>query len=781
MALASLKLTTPAQVVQTGGSIPATVKSANVTIPTTTKLTLNPASGYTPPTVVEVTVADVDHSAAAATTIVTYTSLSAGRIVTLPSAGLATGQTLTVQDATGLAAYHPIVILGRINGGTWAAVKSAYGSVLLKWNGTQWITSSRPAAAATPAITGVTYYVSASGNDSHAGTSPATAWLTIGKINTYCNSGSFHAGDAVLFEGGSTFSDAQLLLSTQIGTPGNPNVFGSYGTGQAKITTSVFFYVNWVVVDNLNIVCVGSSRSPVAGGSPGHSTRANDIIVQRCLLQGDQINNTSAGIYVWGANWTVQDNAIVTIGNSGIYCDDTPGSTNPSDNIGVARNVIMRIVDGSPAHNHGFYPRATNVAVLDNLFVDTSATSVCPRYRGSTIRRNHMAGSYEGIGFFQYDIVAGQSDWSENDIYGSNDASIYIATGDTSDRGTFVATQESFRIVANVLAPVAGAATNLSATSGSYDVHSNEYLSPSLPGQRNLLTDSATDPVLLPRQAGVVYVDANYTMRAIDAVAVVRAAATVTLPADAASGYRYVVKNLASLQNLYPNPSFEAGVSDMTANGSGANGTLTQTTAQAFSGTHSLSIAINTSPMRVYRGTAGNPFVGRDGAVIPGQSYTASAYVRAATVARHFHVTIEWYDSGGGFISQSAGSDVLDSTSAWTRVSVTGVAPATAAFFLLDVNCADVVSGGEVHYADALMFSVGAVLTAYGDGNTAGWSWVGTTNASASTGPDPTVTVQTPAGLIDPGSASPTNSRTPTRGTDYEFARAPDGVNWILV
>ena len=56
---------------------------------------------------------------------------------------------------------------------------------------------------------GTTYYVSPSGNDGAAGTSPSTAWKTTNKVN----STTFSAGDSVLFEGGQSFSGGLVFTS----------------------------------------------------------------------------------------------------------------------------------------------------------------------------------------------------------------------------------------------------------------------------------------------------------------------------------------------------------------------------------------------------------------------------------------------------------------------------------------------------------------------------------------------------------------------------------------
>src|SRR5262245_39517249 len=48
----------------------------------------------------------------------------------------------------------------------------------------------------------ITYYVSPAGNDAAPGTSPATAWRTIARVNQI----ELNGGDRVLFEGGKVFA-----------------------------------------------------------------------------------------------------------------------------------------------------------------------------------------------------------------------------------------------------------------------------------------------------------------------------------------------------------------------------------------------------------------------------------------------------------------------------------------------------------------------------------------------------------------------------------------------
>ncbi len=84
-----------------------------------------------------------------------------------------------------------------------------------------------------------TYYVSSStGNDSNAGTSPATAWKTLASVST----GGSHAslmvpGTTVLLARGDVWTEQ--LAPAGSGASGNPIVFDAYGTGAAPELTGL--------------------------------------------------------------------------------------------------------------------------------------------------------------------------------------------------------------------------------------------------------------------------------------------------------------------------------------------------------------------------------------------------------------------------------------------------------------------------------------------------------------------------------------------------------------
>src|ERR1700722_15521666 len=76
-------------------------------------------------------------------------------------------------------------------------------------------------------VVAATYYVSSSGDDLNEGTSIATAWATIGKVN----SSVFLPGDTLYFEGGQTFNGNIYLPAADADNPANIFVISSYGTG----------------------------------------------------------------------------------------------------------------------------------------------------------------------------------------------------------------------------------------------------------------------------------------------------------------------------------------------------------------------------------------------------------------------------------------------------------------------------------------------------------------------------------------------------------------------
>src|SRR4051812_28088556 len=84
-----------------------------------------------------------------------------------------------------------------------------------------------------------TYYVSNSGSNASNGTSAATAWQTISKVN----STSFVAGDNILFERGGVWREQLTIPSS--GAAGNPITFSAYGSGAKPVFNCADVKTGW--------------------------------------------------------------------------------------------------------------------------------------------------------------------------------------------------------------------------------------------------------------------------------------------------------------------------------------------------------------------------------------------------------------------------------------------------------------------------------------------------------------------------------------------------------
>ena len=81
----------------------------------------------------------------------------------------------------------------------------------------------------------VTYYLSPSGNDGAAGTSPATAWRTLGKASA----ASLKPGTRLLLQAGAVFTGQLTLGPKDGGSATDPVVVDTYGNGTAKIYSPI--------------------------------------------------------------------------------------------------------------------------------------------------------------------------------------------------------------------------------------------------------------------------------------------------------------------------------------------------------------------------------------------------------------------------------------------------------------------------------------------------------------------------------------------------------------
>ncbi len=152
------------------------------------------------------------------------------------------------------------------------------------------------------------YYISNSGNDNNNGTTPATAWQTINKLN-----GSFsiiQPGDNIFFKRGEKF--VGTIRVTISGRQGQPISFGAYGNGSDPVISGFTNIKGWVkkekntwqaaapfLQSNLNMVAMDDvpqqiGRYPNAN-EPGvkvFATRNAPHLFEIGFLVGDCIGNS---------------------------------------------------------------------------------------------------------------------------------------------------------------------------------------------------------------------------------------------------------------------------------------------------------------------------------------------------------------------------------------------------------------------------------------------------------------------------------------------------------
>lgn len=164
----------------------------------------------------------------------------------------------------------------------------------------------------------------------------------------------------------------------------------------------------------------------------------------------------------------------------------------------------------------------------------------------------------------------------------------------------------------------------------------------------------------------------------------------------------YLSLNQQSFEiNPGPNPvgmNVPPGIYGWTNYLSTGNCNLSNSTAQAYDGTHCMAMqALNASPTDM-----------QAACTLPmqaGVSLSATMQIRAATAARNCCGGFQWLRADGSVISTYQGTQVLDSTSAWTTVTVTSqIAPAGTK--LVNVLAWIVVPiAPEVHYVDFVLLS----------------------------------------------------------------------------
>lgn len=114
-----------------------------------------------------------------------------------------------------------------------------------------------------------------------------------------------------------------------------------------------------------------------------------------------------------------------------------------------------------------------------------------------------------------------------------------------------------------------------------------------------------------------------------------------------------------------------SGAPDWSATGC----TLSTTGFRARTGTRSALMTVTGTPTQAYI----RPTATQRAQVVVGGSYTVSLWVMSTTGVSNVNISIDWFNSGGSYVSTSTGTARTLAANTWTRLSLTATAPATAA------------------------------------------------------------------------------------------------------
>jgi Secretion system C-terminal sorting domain len=275
---------------------------------------------------------------------------------------------------------------------------------------------------------GSAYYVSSVGDDSNSGTSIATAWATINKVNSTV----FLPGDSLYFEGGQTFNGNIYLPAGDANDPGNIFVITSYGAGRATINAGSsygFYAYNTQGFSISNLIFDGNSTSTNTGaGISIFSDLSGDVKLSNISISNIEVKNfglegvkISTSVNLTGyQNLSLSNLSVHDVMNNGIIifgflsqslvgwqhknvsvsdCEvyNVPGSTLPANYEGSG--IVLEGVDGGliqncVAHDNGqnntFCGGPAGIWTLESNNVIIQS---CESYR------NHSGTGCDGAGF----------------------------------------------------------------------------------------------------------------------------------------------------------------------------------------------------------------------------------------------------------------------------------------------------------------------------------------------------------------------------------------------
>jgi hypothetical protein len=150
---------------------------------------------------------------------------------------------------------------------------------------------------------GLTYYVSATGNDAADGTSPATAWQTLSRATA----AQLPPGTQVLLEGGAQFAGPLAFTQEDAGDPSTPVSVASYGEGPAVIVApsgSGIIVYDTAGIEVGNLTVTGHASPPQGAGINLYNDLAGDIKLDHVYVSHVDVSGFGNGVAIGGGQGT---------------------------------------------------------------------------------------------------------------------------------------------------------------------------------------------------------------------------------------------------------------------------------------------------------------------------------------------------------------------------------------------------------------------------------------------------------------------------------------------
>jgi len=273
------------------------------------------------------------------------------------------------------------------------------------------------------ATTLATYYVDATGGDDEAdGTTPATAWQTITKVN----GATLAAGDRVLFKRGETW--AGQFAPTQAGSSGAYITFGAYGSGADPIingaSVASALYINSAGYRYLRFEDIDFSGCN-GSQAPGYLQNVRDLYFSGCTFRD---GNTKSGMTIESTGSAITN---VTFDGCTARDNDNNGFLTCSPyNQSVSYTGCTAYNNGTDVDgHHGFYigfgATVDGCTAYDNASAgfklndnETAATGYVPTLKNSTAYGNRFGVVVTHHGSVVYNNLLYSNDYNLQ-VYGN--------------------------------------------------------------------------------------------------------------------------------------------------------------------------------------------------------------------------------------------------------------------------------------------------------------------------------------------------------------------------